>query len=102
MIEMAQRKRHKPRYIIPGLVYDNEKWVPFEKYPDFEVYGEKELGEVLKVSKQTLHTWKRKGLIPYTQAPGYSVYKVLDVIEALKKHGYHQENPYGQPKRKTD
>lgn len=85
------RKKRETTIKLPGLFWDNERWVPAEKYPNFTVYTDKVLAEILKVSPMRVSTWRNEKTIPFKLMGGYAVYDVNAVIQALLKAGYQQD-----------
>lgn len=52
-----------------------------------EVYlTDKELADILKLSRWTLLEWRNNGQIPYFKLGGKILYRESDVQEMLKKH----------------
>jgi len=47
---------------------------------------DKELSEMLKVSRHTLQQYRNKGLIPFTYCQGKVLYKEQDVQELLERN----------------
>ena len=47
---------------------------------------DKELSEMLKVSRHTLQQYRNKGLIPFTYCQGKVLYKEQDVQKLLEKN----------------
>ena len=96
-MNMKLRKKHKHRFIIPAYVEHNGQREYISDFPDFTVYSDRELARVLNVSAVTIGGWKKAGIIPFTKSHGYYGYRVNDVIDSLKAHGYIQESTGEQP-----
>ena len=50
------------------------------------VLTDKGLASLIGVSRQTVATWREKGLIPYTTKQGHVHYQIDDVIRAIESH----------------
>jgi excisionase family DNA binding protein len=48
-----------------------------------------EAARLLKVSKVTIHSWKRKGLIPFYRISNKIYFKKSEILAALKKVNYN-------------
>ena len=85
------RKKRNPTIVLPGLFWDSEAWVPAEKYPNFKVYSDKILAEILKVSPVRVQTWRTTNLIPHIMQGNFAIYDVNAVLTALLNAGYKQD-----------
>lgn len=84
------RKKRETTIILPGLFWDNQKWVKAETYKNFQVFTDRVLAEVLGVSKMRVQTWRTSGVIPFeTKGNSFACYDVNKVLAALTKQGYH-------------
>ena len=52
---------------------------------EFELLKVVDVAKLLKVSKVTIHQWKKKGLIPFTRISNKVYFNKKDVLSALKK-----------------
>jgi len=85
---MARKKRQKS-IKIPGLYYDGERFVPAETYPNYTIFTDRVLAEVLQVSPMTISAWRDKNVIPFRMGGGsYAIFDLNAVLEALQKAGY--------------
>jgi len=50
------------------------------------VLTDKALAALIGVDRQTVATWRQKGIIPYTTKQGHVHYKIDDVIHAIEAH----------------
>ena len=82
------RKKNKKKVVLPGLMWDNEAWVPFSNYPDQICFTDKVLGEILGVTGAVVGQWRQKHLIPFTMQGVYAKFNVLEVIRSLQEAGY--------------
>ena len=86
------RNQKKKMIVLPGLVWDNEAWVPFTKYEGFACYTDRVLSEILNVTQPTVSNWRKSGIIPFTMSGSFAQYSVNEVIRALLKAGYTQDS----------
>jgi len=82
------KKERKKRVTLPGLYFDNQRFVPASQYPGFTVYTDKGLADLLNVSPMRVGMWRSSNKIPYKMSGNYAVYSVNAVLEALQKQGY--------------
>ena len=87
------RKQNSKKITLPGLMWDNESWVPFTKYPNHICFTDKVLANVLGVTGALVGQWKQKKMIPFQMTDGgvFCSFNVNAVIEALKVCGYKQD-----------
>jgi hypothetical protein len=88
IIKMVERKK---RLILPGLIFDNQSWVPVSQYPNYQVFTDKVLAGVLNVSPMRVGMWRASGVIPYELSDltgKYAAYNVNAVLEALRARVY--------------
>lgn len=87
------RKRGRP-YIIPRYYVDPDNGLTdLKEYPK-QIIGDTDLVAVLQTSKQSLHKWKKKGIIPFEkkgQAKPIYHYNIREVVTALEKY-YFRDN----------
>ena len=81
----------KKKLVLPGLIWDNQNWVPVSTYPGFICYTDSGLARILNVSVMLVGQWKKANVIPYTMNQNFACYNVNDCIEALLKNGYKQD-----------
>jgi len=58
-----------------------------EKYPDYNkrVYLESEVSEILKVTKLTLHNWRKYNIITYKTLPSKSIrYRLSELLQKFE------------------
>ena len=82
------RKKKKTTIVLPGLFFDNEKWLPAGSYPGFTVFTDVCLAGLLGVSKMRVQTWRMSGIIPAKMQGNFAVYSLNAVLQALIKAGY--------------
>jgi len=76
---------------LPFLFWDNEKFVPASKYPNFQIFTDACLAQTLGVSKMRVQTWRTSNVIPSTMQGNFAVYNLNSVLESLKNAGYKQD-----------
>jgi len=86
------RKQKSKMIVLPGLIWDNERWVPISHYSHFVCYTDKILGEILGVSQGIVGQWRHNGIIPCEMEGSFAKYNVNDCIAALLKNGYTQDS----------
>ena len=87
------KQKRKKNVVIPALMdIGGGEFGKFEDYPDAAAFGDVPLAEILGVTRMTISRWRRDNVIPFQRRRGYCEYNVLDVVNALKKHGYSQDN----------
>jgi len=82
---MVERKK---RLILPGLYFDNQNWVPASRWPNYIIYTDVCLAQTLMVSPMRVGMWRNSGKIPFEKKGNFHVYRLNEVLEALKKQGY--------------
>jgi len=50
------------------------------------VLTDKALAALIGVDRQTVATWREKGIIPHKKIQGHISYKIKDVIQAVESH----------------
>ncbi|MCK9282318.1 MAG: hypothetical protein M0P71_17010 [Melioribacteraceae bacterium] len=86
-----QFKEREKRLTIPLYFWDNEAWVTAEKYPEFTVFTDRCLAEILEVSPMRVSMWRAANKIPHTMGGNFAIYNLSQVIQALLKAGYRQD-----------
>ena len=86
-----QFKEREKRLTIPLLFWDNSEWVLAEKYPNFQVFTDTCLAELLQVSPMRVSMWRNAGTIPFTMKGSFACFNLNSVIESLLLKGYRQE-----------
>ena len=84
------RKQKDKTVVLPGQIWDGEKYAPISSYPGFIVYSDKILAEVLGVSQSLVGWWRYKEKIPFKMEGSFARYDVNAVIQALLQAGYKQ------------
>jgi len=79
------------RVVLPGLFFDNQKFVPAETYPAFTIFTDTFLAETLMVSVKRVEMWRKANVIPFRMNGKHAVYDLNAVIVALKAAGYSQD-----------
>lgn len=67
--------------VISGL----QKMLPKETVSDDQLLKIDDVCEIFKVSKTTIHAWKRKGLMPFLRISDKIYFRKTDVLAAM--HG---------------
>ena len=84
-------KEREKRLTIPKYFWDNENWVEAEKYPNFQVFTDVCLAEILNVSPMRVSMWRKENKIPFeNNGSYYACYNLNSVIKALLLLGYRQ------------
>lgn len=74
------------RHITDGLSVALTTQSNTEKHkPDVELLNIKQVCDLLKISKVTLHKWKRVGKIPYYRISNKIYFKKSEIIANLKR-----------------
>ena len=86
-----QIKERPKRLTIPKYFWDGEAWAEAEKYPNFTVFTDRRLAELLNVSPMRIGMWRTSGTIPFEMAGNFAVYRVNAVLQSLLAAGYRQD-----------
>ena len=54
--------------------------------PEVELLTVREAAQLLDVCQQTIHDWKRRGMLPYHKLGGRTYIKRADLLQALQGH----------------
>ena len=71
---------------INQRIIDRLKTLKLEGQPIRAIQTDKGLAALIGVNRQTVATWREKGIIPHTTIQGYANYKIKDVIRAMEAH----------------
>ena len=71
---------------INQRIIDRLKTLKVEGKSITSIQTDKGLAALIGVSRQTVATWREKGIIPHTTIQGYANYRIKDVIRAMEAH----------------
>jgi predicted DNA-binding protein YlxM (UPF0122 family) len=72
-------------------LFSSKNQLTTEEYFQDELIKLSEVAQMLKVSKVTIHTWKRKGLIPFYRISNKIYFKKHEVISTLNEIKYSKQ-----------
>ena len=71
---------------INQRIIDRLKTLKLEGQPIRAILTDKGLAALIGISRQTVATWREKGIIPHTVKHGCIHYRIKDVVEAMEAH----------------